>query len=83
MGNCLGFQKKKGLLLCSGNLSKSVNDLDFNRCVVCADYHLCQQCFPTDTHMQHNFQFRQVGLLNDFICLLLATEEKIGYTTVY
>lgn len=29
------------------------------RCVVCADYHLCHNCFATDTHTQHSFQFRQ------------------------
>ena len=32
-----------------------------NRCVVCADYHLCHNCFATDTHTQHSFQFRQVS----------------------
>ncbi|KAK3716946.1 hypothetical protein QZH41_014638 [Actinostola sp. cb2023] len=29
------------------------------RCVICVDYHLCHQCFSTDHHMQHSFQFRQ------------------------
>lgn len=32
-----------------------------NRCVVCADYHLCHNCFATNTHTQHSFQFRQVS----------------------
>ncbi|XP_065053622.1 E3 ubiquitin-protein ligase Zswim2-like [Rhopilema esculentum] len=29
------------------------------RCVVCLDYHLCQECFLKQIHMQHSFQFRK------------------------
>ncbi|XP_031571469.1 E3 ubiquitin-protein ligase ZSWIM2-like isoform X2 [Actinia tenebrosa] len=29
------------------------------RCAVCIDYHLCHQCFASDHHVQHSFQFRQ------------------------
>jgi len=29
------------------------------RCVVCLDFHLCQECFRKKIHMQHSFQFRK------------------------
>eukprot|EP00112_Aurelia_sp_Birch-Aquarium-sp1_P000825 Seg1079.7 transcript_id=Seg1079.7/GoldUCD/mRNA.D3Y31 product="E3 ubiquitin-protein ligase ZSWIM2" protein_id=Seg1079.7/GoldUCD/D3Y31 len=29
------------------------------RCVVCLDFHLCQECFGKDIHVKHSFQFRK------------------------
>lgn len=29
------------------------------KCSTCTDYHLCQTCFNTATHLDHSFQFRQ------------------------
>ncbi|XP_071477687.1 E3 ubiquitin-protein ligase Zswim2-like [Diadema antillarum] len=29
------------------------------KCTTCPDYHLCQNCFSANAHMQHSFQFRQ------------------------
>ena len=29
------------------------------KCSTCSDYHLCQTCFSTPIHMQHDFEFKQ------------------------
>ncbi|XP_067843798.1 E3 ubiquitin-protein ligase ZSWIM2 [Heptranchias perlo] len=29
------------------------------RCLSCPDFHLCQECFPCQSHLQHEFTFRE------------------------
>ena len=31
------------------------------KCTFCRDFHLCQACFNTDFHMEHDFLYREVS----------------------